>query len=411
MARRRGGTVVAALAGVVATAGATAFLGAPASGADDGRIMAAIAAALPADGRTDVVLIDLPAITGAPRVRAATRVNAAPATVRAVLLDPTHYRALIPSLIRSDVHRDETGTPIVDWELEVPLFNLSGRFALRARPGGVELDLYDGDFAPGHLLFWIAPGPGGTSVLSVDGSMDVRRSSWLLRRILNRSPFGAPAALSAAIDVALRGVALRAEHPTGLEAWRPTAPPGPPAAWQPDARPLASPALAPLRAAGVVAMVARRPDERLAGVAAAIALDVPATSVDPTLRDPRSWRAFPGWKTVQLVPGAAGPGGRVEDDLPLLELDATYAAVGPARWTAIDGATRGARLGWTVAPDGAPDEDRRALAALSLYPRLEATGSIARRFIAAEPLLESGLALALAFADVASVKVALTRPR
>jgi len=403
MARGRAGAVVAALAGLFATA----LAGAPAGGADDGQIAAAIAAALPADGRTDVVLIDLPAVTGAPRVRAATRVNAAPATVRAVLLDPSHYGALIPSIIRSDVHRDDTGTPIVDWELEVPLFNLAGRFALRARADGVELDLYDGDFAPGHLLFRIAPGPGGTAVLSADASMDVRRSSWLLRRILNRSTFGAPAALSAAIEVALRGVALRAEHPGARDAWRPTAPPGPPAAWQPEARPLASPGLAPLRAAGVVALVARRPDERLAGVAAAIAVDAPAASIDPTLRDPRSWRAFPGWKTVQLVPGAGGPGGRVEDDLPLLELDATYAADGPARWTAVDGPTRGARLGWTVAPDG----DRRAVAVLSLFPRLEATGSIARRFMAAEPLLESGLALALAFADVASVKVALARAR
>jgi hypothetical protein len=403
MARGRAGAVVAGLAGVVATA----LAGAPASGADDGQVAAAIAAALPADGRTDVVVIDLPAVAGAPRVRAATRVNAAPATVRAVLLDPSHYQALIPSLIRSDVHQDATGTPIVDWELEVPLFNLSGRFALRARPDGVELDLYDGDFAPGHLLFWIAPGPGGASVLSVDASMDVRRSSWLLRRILNRSPFGPPAALSAAIDVALRGVALRAEHPGARDAWRPTAPPGPPAAWQPDARPLASPAFAPLRTAGVVAMVARRPDERLAGVTAAITVDAPAASVDATLRDPRSWRTFPGWKTVQLVPGAAGPGGRVEDDLPLLDLDATYAAVGPARWTAVEGATRGARLGWTVAPDG----DRRATAALSIYPRLETTGSIARRFLAAEPLLESGLALATGFANVASTKAALARTR
>ena len=52
-----------------------------------------------------------------------------------------------------------------------------------------------------------------------------------------------------------------------------------------------------------------------------------------------------------------------------------------------------------------------AIAALTLYPRLETTGSIARRFIAAEPLLEEGLALALAFVDAAGVKAALVAPR
>ncbi len=390
MARRRAAVLAAAFA----------LAGAPWARADDGQVTAAIAAALPGDGRTDVALIDLPAAAGAPRVRAATRVNAAPAAVRAVLLDPAHFRELIPSLIRSEVQRG-----VVDWELEVPLFNLSGRFALRALPDGARFDLFDGDFAPGHLLFQIAPGPGGGSILSVDASMDIRRSTWLLRHILSRSPFGAPAALAAAIDVALRAVALRAEHPGTRLAWRPTVPPGPPATWQPDPAALLAPALAALRAHGVLAMVARHPNERLAGVVASVTLDAPAASVEGALRDPRTWRAFPGWTNVALVPGAAGPGGRVEDNLPLLDLDATYAAVGPMRWTAIDGDTRGARLGWAVAPDG----ERRAAAALSLYPRLENTGSVARRFLTAEPLLESGLALALSFADIASVKAALVR--
>jgi hypothetical protein len=397
MARGRAGALIAALLAA----------GAGMARADDGAVATAMVAALPADGRTDVVLIDLPAVVGAPRVRAATRVNAAPATVRSVLLDPAHYRALIPSLIRSDGKTDRTGTPIVEWELEIPLFNLSGRFALRALPDGVRFDLFDGDFAPGHLQFRIAPGPGGSTILFVDASMDVRRSSWVLRRTLSHSPFGAPAALSAAIQVALRGVALRAERPAAREAWRPTAPPGAPAAWQPDAHLVTAPALASLRAAGVLAMVTRRPDERLAGVVASAVIPAAAPAVEAALRDPRSWRAFPGWKSVQLAPGANGPGARVEDDLPLLDLDATYAALGGLRWTAVDGATRGARLGWTVAPDG----DRRAVVALSLYPRLEATGSISRRFVAAEPLLESGLALALSFADVASMQAAMSRAR
>ena len=46
---------------------------------------------------------------------------------------------------------------------------------------------------------------------------------------------------------------------------------------------------------------------------------------------------------------------------------------------------------------------------VSTYPRLETTGSVARRFIHAEPLLEAGLALAVAFVEAASIRGALVR--
>ena len=42
-----------------------------------------------------------------------------------------------------------------------------------------------------------------------------------------------------------------------------------------------------------------------------------------------------------------------------------------------------------------------------MYPRLETTGRLARKAIASEPLLEHGLAVAVAFADVTAMKTAL----
>ena len=53
------------------------------------------------------------------------------------------------------------------------------------------------------------------------------------------------------------------------------------------------------------------------------------------------------------------------------------------------GATRGARLGWDRRSEHA--SGTATIAALSLYPRLETTGSVGRRSIASEPLLEQGL--------------------
>src|SRR5690242_17535847 len=116
----------------VATAVAAAGGGAAARAADDALDLAA---ALAPDGRSDVVVFDLPAPAGAPRVRAATIVHAPPAAVTAVLLDPGRYRAVLPSLIRADVEGPApapAGARRIAWELEVPLFNLSGHLTLAA---------------------------------------------------------------------------------------------------------------------------------------------------------------------------------------------------------------------------------------------------------------------------------------
>lgn len=398
----------------IVLAAAAVSPGAQAAGDDDATVNAALIAALPPDGATDLVVIAQPSAPDAPRAWGATRVAASPAAIKDVLLDPAHYRALIPALIKSELDWSKGSAPIVTWELEVPLFNLSGRMALHNRPDGVTIELFDGDFAPGRLSFTVAPDARGGATLVVDGVLDVKRSSWLLRRIIKRSPVGEPATLTAAIYVALRAVALRAEHPGSGDAWRGRASAAAPAGWLPDPRPLAGDLLAPLRARGVVALVARTPGDHLAGVAAAITLNAPAPAVAATLRAPTSWRAFPGWEKVQDRPGPNGPGAEVRDNLPLVDFDASWTAQpGPAaRWVATAGATRGARLGWDVYSSAASTGGAAgAIAALTLYPRLETTGSIARRFIAAEPLLEEGLALALAFVDAAGVKAALVAPR
>ena len=215
--------------------------------------------------------------------------------------------------------------------------------ALHNRPDGVTIDLVEGDFAPGRLVFTVAPGPGGAT-LTVDAVLDVKQSSWLLRHIIKRSPAGEPAALAAATYVAL-GDRLRAAHPTDRYARRSGAPLSPPPSWLPDARPLAGELLAPLRARGVVALVARTASDRLGGVAAAVTLSAPPDKVGARLRDPSLWRAFPGWKTVRVQPGAYGLGAAVEDDLPLVDCDDTWVAQpgAEARWIAAAGATRAAR--------------------------------------------------------------------
>jgi hypothetical protein len=296
-----------------------------------------IAAALPADGATDLLLIDHPSASGTPRVRAATAVSAPPASVRAVLLDPAHYHAIIPGIVNADATPAPDGSITLDWEIEIPLFNLDGRIVLRPRPDGAEMHMVEGDLSPGRLVFTIAPRPGG-STLYLDAQLDVKNTTFLLRRIIARSPVGEPAGLAAAAYTALRAVALRAQAPDAQKAWRPSAAMAPPSTWLPDAAPLTAGKLAPLRARGAVALVSRLPTQRLGGVAVTLPIARPAPAVAAQVRDPLTWRAFPGWRSIVTRPGARGLDAVVEDNLPLADFDATW-SVDPGaamRWTVND---------------------------------------------------------------------------
>jgi hypothetical protein len=132
-------------------------------------VAALLTGALPAYGTADVVLIDWPGTKGSPHVRAATVVaNASPGAIRTVLLDAANYRKIVPALMRADVSRTPAGLPSVGWEVEVPLFNLTGTLVIHERPDGAEIDLVDGDFSPGKLIFTTTLRATGGSTLLVD---------------------------------------------------------------------------------------------------------------------------------------------------------------------------------------------------------------------------------------------------
>ena len=378
-------------------------------------VPALLTAALPADGTADVVLIDWPATPGTPHVRAVTATAATPAAIKNVLMDAGNYRKIVPALLRADVSRTPAGLQSVAWEVEVPLFNLTGTLVIHERPDGAEVDLIEGDFSPGKLIFTAKPRTNGAgSTLLVDAQLNIQNAGWLIRRLVKLSPAGEPAALVAASYVTLRAVALRAENAGSPGARRPGATPAPPPSWSPSARVLADEKLSALRAHGAVALVARTWSQRLAGVAVATTLGVPTPNALGRLRDPESWRAFPGWQSIELRPGPNGLGAKVEDSLPFVDLEATWMAEpgNPLRWTATDGVITGARLGWEIYPiDPRANAGAPTLMALMMYPRLEATGRLARKAIASEPLLEHGLAVAVAFADVTAMKTALETRR
>jgi hypothetical protein len=263
--------------------------------------------------------------------------------------------------------------------------------------------LDEGDLAPGRFTLRITP-DGEGSLLAVSGAANVRGSNWLLRRMIDRSPFAEAAMTAAAAYVLARAAAERAEHPTDAAARRPRGNPAMTAAADLDGRPLASNALAGLRARGPVAMIERSPGGRLRAVHAGVPIPVEADAIRKSLAANDHWKLLPGWRDVRMN----GSRLSVDGDISLCDLGGEWLVSPgpPRRATEVRGATRGAALAVDAVPDGAG-----ALTLVSLYPRLEAAGYLPRKFIEAEPLLEHALALALVYVDAMSVAPAPSRSR
>ena len=97
----------------------------------------------------------------------------------------------------------------------------------------------------------------------------------------------------------------------------------------------------------------------------------------------------------------------MRDNIPFVDFDARW-RLSPQpvpRAQAIGGDARGALFGWDVVETAPPRLPATAIV-LSMYPRVEALGYVPRKFVAAEPLLEQSLSLALAYVDALSVAAA-----
>jgi hypothetical protein len=367
---------------------------------------------------TDALLLPTARPPPRPTVVAATRIKAPAHTVASVLLNPTAMREALPALVRADVVATRPGPRpegwpdrLIAWEVEIPLFNLKGKGWLQQQPDAVQLTLVEGAFAPGHIRFFLAPAINSEwSVVTCEIQIDAQSSNWIFRRVARHDPWSETALSAATAWVLLRAVALRTEAAPGSPPGRPRDSIVAPRAEALDGKSLGAPALAWLRSTGTLATVRRAPGGRLAFVSIAVPVKGTAAWIGSTLGTPETWRAFPGWKSVtRIVSRAAAPTTpaaplsiEVKDDIALLDLDAIWnVTTNPAvRATAVHGDIRGAVFGWDILRGDRAD---LSLAVLSMHPRLDAAGFIERKLVAAEPLLEHALALALTYVDAAAI--------
>ena len=367
-----------------------------------------LTAALDVLGDADLIVLADPSRRPA-HLRLATRVAAPVDRVRAMLVDLAAYRSALPALRRlefegADKRHAGSGRPsegMVAWELEVPLWNLDGKFWLQPTPTGADLIVMEGDFSPGLVRLSATPEPAGTTLLSIDAHANLRDVNWITRRMVKRNALAEPGLAASAFYVMLRALRLQAERvgeaPDARR--RPAMAPVPPSLSELDGERLARLAGAGFQAPALLAAVRSRGNGRLA-VVQILALSRLATGAAASLiAQPQTWQALPGWRKLSL----AKPAGdcnkaicwRVDAGFPFLDLDATW-KIGMQPWRAVSvaGACQGAEMGLDLLPSGAA-----TTVVLSLYPRLEKAGFVPRKSIESEPLLEHGLSLGLAVVD------------
>jgi hypothetical protein len=381
-----------------------------------------VSATLDRLGDADLVWMNDPAGARPVRVLLATRVATSVQRLRQVVTDAGSYRKAMPSFRRTDLVSTRSRSPgrtdvQVAWELEIPGSNLTGKLWLRPQEHGADLELAEGDFSPGifhvrALPAQAASSPGGSrpvSVLAIDGYANLGDANWALRKLVHRSPLVEPVMTVAAVYVMLRALATLAEQ----------------GSWARPGRAMTAADLASLqggdtgRAASalatqpkVFAAVRRRPDGRLAWVEVAVPLATAPEDASGKSLHPEAFRALPGWKKITPLCGfpedckdAAATCWAVEGNLPLFSIGGTW-KVSPQPWRArmVAGDSKGAVLGLDFVPGSSKG---RTTLVMSQHPRIDQAGYLARKLIAAEPLLEHGLALALTIVEAVSLAPAL----
>lgn len=347
---------------------------------------------------------------GGGHVWLATTVSQAHKDVQTRLANPASYTSAVPSFKRTDTLRTLTRDGVVDrevdWELEIPLWNLQGQLWLKSFVGAVQLRLTKGAFAPGEFLWRWSPPTASQMTVTLQGIANTRDANWGTRLVAKRSHLAVPAMTVAAAYTLLQGMTTVVAKNQPPLRW-------PSATMQPAAMLSFAKQLIEARSRlafdGPVGLVIRRPDGRLDHVEIAASLARPPASLVAKLADPQSWHALPGWKHITASASfngakAVGPYPQrwaVDATFPFFDFDATWdiTASNALHATASQGEAKGAAWSWHILPDGGAG----SAAVFALYPRVERLGFLPRKFIDKEPLLESGLALSLAYVDAVSL--------
>lgn len=146
------------------------------------------------------------------QVALVTVVDAPSEKLSAVIRAPEKYPEFIKNFAQQKVTTLPDGRLQLQWELEVPLTNLHGTSVMAmGEDGTVEIEAVSGDITRGRWRWELTPLGAGATLPVHYAYTDVRESSWVTRKIVDREPLFEHGIVIASGTVALAAMKARAE--------------------------------------------------------------------------------------------------------------------------------------------------------------------------------------------------------
>lgn len=371
-------------------------------------------------------LVYFPEAGGGAAVETAVLTRARPENLLGLAMAPDAYCRAVPSLVTCDeIGRERLADGRwrrrVEWELEIPLANLSGQLEVEPDADwlGVSLRFVRGDLAPGSMQVRWQAGAEGATLLWASLGANLRDANWLLRRLARRDAWTEPALRGAIVWIAALAWSAFAAAPGAATAPRPH---GASVRWTGEGRQKEralgrAGGTLPGNGGGTWAAIDRAPNGRLVVVRIARQTRLPPNELLHALATQSALSSLVGWSKVRVTSSTSDHAlVEAKEGIPFVNLGAEWritfgpplaaeavaGAIAGAAWhfsasaTETSGVPAGGDAGDSTRAPGPVGSD----VVFSLAPRLEAAGWVPRRFIEAEPFLEHGLALALAYVDL-----------
>jgi ribosome-associated toxin RatA of RatAB toxin-antitoxin module len=130
----------------------------------------------------------------------------------AIIGAPGKYPEFIPNFAEQEVTPEADGRLRMRWELEVPLTNLEGSSLMSFEPdGAVDVVAVEGDIKRGRWRWELHPLDAARTLPVHYAYSDVRESSWVTRKLVEKEPLFEHGIVIASGTVALTAMKARAE--------------------------------------------------------------------------------------------------------------------------------------------------------------------------------------------------------
>jgi ribosome-associated toxin RatA of RatAB toxin-antitoxin module len=139
-------------------------------------------------------------------------VNASPDKMQKIVSDPAKYPEFIPNFAEQKVTPQDDGKLKMEWELEVPMVNLTGTSMMTIeKDGSVDVVAVEGDIKRGRWRWEFNQRPNGVTIPVHYAYSDVRESSFVTKMLVDKQPLFEHGIVIASGTIAMHAMKARAE--------------------------------------------------------------------------------------------------------------------------------------------------------------------------------------------------------